>query len=133
MSRPASWRASIRWCRHGWRRSPIRSGVAVLLAAGGGVAASAFAVLHGSGNGILTIARGTVPLAIFGPENYGYRLGHPRHAGALPLGRGAARLLAADRSLGGSVLLVSAALSLSRLRRPVSCCVPTARWRPHAD
>ncbi len=42
---------------------------------GGGVASSAFAVLHGSGNGIITIARGTVPLALFGPENYGYRLG----------------------------------------------------------
>jgi hypothetical protein len=27
------------------------------------------------GNGILTIARGTLPLAIFGPENYAYRPG----------------------------------------------------------
>lgn len=34
-----------------------------------------FALLHGAGNGILTIARGTVPLAFYGPENYGYRLG----------------------------------------------------------
>jgi predicted MFS family arabinose efflux permease len=50
-------------------------GAAVLLTAGGGAAASAFAVLHGSGNGVLTIARGTVPLSIFGAENYGYRLG----------------------------------------------------------
>jgi len=32
-------------------------------------------VLHGFGNGILTIARGTVPLAIFGSKDYGYRLG----------------------------------------------------------
>jgi MFS family permease len=32
-------------------------------------------VLHGFGNGILTIARGTIPLAIFGAKNYGYRLG----------------------------------------------------------
>jgi len=29
----------------------------------------------GQTSGILTIARGTVPLAIFGSENYGYRLG----------------------------------------------------------
>ena len=36
----------------------------------GGGAAAAFALLHGAGNGILTIARGTLPLAIFGPENY---------------------------------------------------------------
>jgi predicted MFS family arabinose efflux permease len=41
----------------------------------GGGAAAAFALLHGAGNGILTIARGTLPLAIFGPENYAYRLG----------------------------------------------------------
>jgi predicted MFS family arabinose efflux permease len=41
----------------------------------GGGAAAAFTFLHGAGNGILTIARGTLPLAIFGPENYAYRLG----------------------------------------------------------
>jgi hypothetical protein len=35
----------------------------------------AFAVLHGAGNGLLTIARGTVPLAIFGPIGYGLRTG----------------------------------------------------------
>lgn len=37
--------------------------------------ASPFTLLHGAGNGILTIARGTVLLAVFGPDNYGYRLG----------------------------------------------------------
>jgi len=47
---------------------------AVLLTAGP-VAAPLFGILHGLGNGILTIARGTVPLAIYGPANYGYRLG----------------------------------------------------------
>jgi len=41
----------------------------------GGGAAAPFALLHGAGNGILTIARGTLPLAIFGSENYAYRLG----------------------------------------------------------
>jgi predicted MFS family arabinose efflux permease len=41
----------------------------------GGGAAAAFALLHGAGNGVLTIARGTLPLSIFGPENYAYRLG----------------------------------------------------------
>lgn len=51
---------------------PIGAGVLALFGAG---ASSAFAVLHGAGSGILTIARGTVPLAMFGPENYGYRLG----------------------------------------------------------
>lgn len=48
---------------------------ALLLVALGPVAAPLFGMLHGCGNGILTIARGTVPLAIYGPANYGYRLG----------------------------------------------------------
>jgi predicted MFS family arabinose efflux permease len=49
-------------------------GVALLLIAGP-AAAPLFAVLHGAGNGILTIARGTLPLAIFGSEGYGHRQG----------------------------------------------------------
>ena len=53
---------------------PIGAAVLGFFAAAG-VPAFAFAILHGFGNGILTIARGTVPLAIFGPKNYGYRLG----------------------------------------------------------
>ncbi|MHC8357669.1 MFS transporter [Pseudomonas sp. LB3P81] len=31
--------------------------------------------LYGAGNGILTIARGTLPLALFGPQGYGIRMG----------------------------------------------------------
>ena len=34
-------------------------------------AALAFGILHGVGNGLLTIARGALPLAIFGPQGYG--------------------------------------------------------------
>ena len=34
-----------------------------------------FAVLHGAGNGMITIAKGTLPLAIFGPAGYGRRNG----------------------------------------------------------
>jgi hypothetical protein len=34
-----------------------------------------FTVLHGAGNGILTIAKGTLPLAIFGSHGYGARQG----------------------------------------------------------
>jgi MFS family permease len=34
-----------------------------------------FAILYGAGNGLLTIARGTVPLAIFGPHGFGERTG----------------------------------------------------------
>lgn len=50
------------------------AGVAVLLSAGPAMA-PAFAVLHGAGNGILTIAKGTLPLALFGPHGYGARQG----------------------------------------------------------
>ena len=81
----------------------------------GGGAAAAFALLHGAGNGILTIARGTLPLAIFGPENYGYRLGlvgAPARLAqaAAPLAFG----LLIDM-MGIKVLIVSSALSLSAL------------------
>jgi predicted MFS family arabinose efflux permease len=88
---------------------------AAVLAAFGAPAAVAFALLHGAGNGLLTIARGTVPLALFGPVNYGARtglLGAPARAAqaAAPLLFG----LLLD-SMGAWVLAVSAGLSLSAL------------------
>lgn len=81
----------------------------------GGGAAAAFTLLHGAGNGILTIARGTLPLAIFGPENYAYRLGligaPSRICQALaPLGFG--MLI---EPFGRGVVAVSALLSLAAL------------------
>ena len=48
---------------------------AVTLVTFGGPAAYVFALLHGAGNGILTIAKGTLPLALFGTAGYGRRLG----------------------------------------------------------
>ncbi len=48
---------------------------AVLLAVFGPVAAVPYVLLHGAGNGMLTIARGTLPLALFGPGGYGLRTG----------------------------------------------------------
>ena len=89
-------------------------GTAILGLAGGG-AASVFALFHGSGNGILTIARGTLPLAVFGPENYGYRLGI---IGApARMAQAAAPLLFGllIEAMGARVLLVSSALSISAL------------------
>lgn len=41
----------------------------------GAPAAIPFALLHGAGNGILTIVRGTLPLAVFGAAGYGARQG----------------------------------------------------------
>jgi predicted MFS family arabinose efflux permease len=104
-------------------------GAAVIGIFGGG-AAAAFALLHGAGNGILTIARGTLPLAIFGPENYAYRLGligaPSRIAQALaPLAIG---LLIGP--LGEGVVVVTATLSLSAL---VSLILIHARAKPNAS
>ncbi|MGH6865519.1 MAG: MFS transporter [Methyloceanibacter sp.] len=48
---------------------------ALAVLAFGAPAAVIFAVLHGAGNGILTITKGTLPLAIFGPFEYGLRQG----------------------------------------------------------
>jgi MFS family permease len=81
-----------------------------------GVAGSAvFVILYGAGNGLLTIARGTVPLALFGPHSYGERtglLGAPaRTAQAFaPLLFG----LLLD-AIGVSALFISAGLCLAAL------------------
>lgn len=48
---------------------------AVLLLIFGGPLAAPFVLLHGAGNGIQTIVRGTLPLAIFGAAGYGARQG----------------------------------------------------------
>jgi hypothetical protein len=88
---------------------------ALLVALTGGAASSVFAIFHGAGNGVITIARGTLPLAIFGPRNYGYRLG---------LIGAPARMAQAPAPLifgllidwmGSRVLIVSSALSLAAL------------------
>ena len=49
-------------------------GIAVLVVLGAPFAAL-FVILHGLGNGILIIARGTLPLALFGPQGFGRRQG----------------------------------------------------------
>jgi hypothetical protein len=48
----------------------------LLMASPQGVfSAGVFALFYGASNGLLTIVRGLVPLALFGPEGYGRRLG----------------------------------------------------------
>lgn len=49
-------------------------GVLALLV-GGSALAPAFGILHGAGNGIMTIAMATLPLAVFGAQGYGARQG----------------------------------------------------------
>ena len=48
---------------------------AAILPIGGPVAATSFVLLYGMSNGILTINRGTLPLALFGPHGYATVLG----------------------------------------------------------
>jgi hypothetical protein len=98
---------------------------ASLLILFGGPFAVPFTLLHGAGTGILTIARGTVPLALFGPENYGLRLG--LLGAPARIAQAAAPLLfgfriesyQADVLVLSSVMCLAAsmALSLARSRR----------------
>jgi predicted MFS family arabinose efflux permease len=69
------------WLRH---RSPLLAARAAALAhpvaAGllltlGPLAALPFTLVHGLGNGLVTIVRGTLPLAVFGSAGYGARQG----------------------------------------------------------
>jgi MFS family permease len=48
---------------------------ALVLTVSGPVGIAGFALLHGAGNGMITIAKGTLPLAIFGPHGFGLRSG----------------------------------------------------------
>ena len=95
---------------------PVGAGLLALVGPG---ALSLFVVLYGAGNGLLTIARGTVPLALFGPAGYGERtglLGAPARAvqAVAPLAFGllldelglAAIAVAAGASLGALVALL---------------------------
>jgi predicted MFS family arabinose efflux permease len=89
-------------------------GAAILALTGGG-AASIFAIFHGAGNGVITIARGTLPLAMFGPKNYGYRLG--LIGAPARMAQAVAPLLFGFLidAMGSRVLIVSSALSLAAM------------------
>jgi hypothetical protein len=97
----------------------------VLLATIGPAAAIPFVLLHGGGNGLLTIARGTLPLALFGATGYGLRAGI-LSAPARILQGGAPLLFSLVLDRGGplSALLLSGTLTgvsflaLSFLRAP---------------
>ncbi len=75
-----------------------------------------FAVLHGAGNGMITIAKGTLPLALFGPVGYGARTGLLSVAGrgmqaVAPFAFG----LVLELWGAGAALALSASLSLVAL------------------
>jgi predicted MFS family arabinose efflux permease len=90
-------------------------GAVVLGVFGAVVASSAFTVLHGAGSGILTIARGTVPLAMFGPENYGYRLGLLGAPSRIAMAAAPLLFGILIEWYGAGVLIFSSAVSLAAL------------------
>lgn len=90
-------------------------GAAVLGLFGAATASAPFAVLHGAGSGILTIARGTVPLAMFGPENYGYRLGLLGAPSRVAMAAAPLLFGMLIERYGAGALVVSSALSLAAL------------------
>jgi MFS family permease len=99
------WSARIAVLTH-----PIGAAVLGLLGPAG---VAPFTLLHGAGNGLVTIAKGTLPLAIFGPSGYGLRngiLSAPARVAlsAAPFVFG----LLLDR-IGAAAILLSAGLSLS--------------------
>ena len=88
---------------------------AAVLGVVGAPAAAAFAVLHGAGNGLLTISRGTLPLAMFGPAGYGFRTGII--AAPARITTAAAPLLFGLllNEMGTAALIISGGLSLAAL------------------
>ena len=79
-------------------------------------AAAAFMILFGAANGLITIARGTVPLTLFGAAGYGRLIG--RIAGPALLMQGVAPLVLAFVIEHGSdprALLLAAGLTLVAL------------------
>jgi MFS family permease len=99
---------------------------AAVLGAAGGPAASVFALFHGAGNGLLTISRGTLPLALFGPAGYGLRTGII--AAPARITTAAAPLLFGLllNAMGLGALVVSAGLSLAALASLALLRVQTA-------
>src|SRR6516225_1026890 len=87
--------------------------------------AASFAVMFGMANGLLTIARGAVPLALFGAAGYGHLVG--RIGGPYLVMQAVAPLalaFVAERSCDAAVLAVAAAfatiafIAFAAVRRP---------------
>jgi len=106
--RPAIWTGLAAW-------GLLPLSFALLLGTGAELAAAAaFSIIYGVSNGLTTIARGTIPLALFGARGYGSILGRlaapARLAGAL----GPVVYAAAGARFGAAALLwLSLAVSLA--------------------
>jgi len=113
---------------------------AAVLALFGGPAAAVFTVLHGAGNGLLTIAKGTLPLALLGPAGYGLRTGllsvpaRVAQAGAplafgLLLDRVGLGVLALSAGLGLASAVALLIVTMPRVPTPVATGMAEARHR----
>ena len=109
----------------------------LVLAVFGAPAAAVFGVLHGAGNGILTIAKGTLPLVIFGAQGYGHRQGvlmvPARVAQALSpwlfglaLDRWGAGALALSAAIGALAFLALFMLPSAASAEPVASAQPAS-------
>ena len=87
--------------------------------------AAAFAVMFGAANGLITITRGALPLALFGPEGYGALIG--RISGFWLVMQSAAPLVmafVAERTSDTAALLFAACFAVvalgcfAAIRRP---------------
>ena len=88
-------------------------------ALGGAAFAIPFTMLYGLGNGILTIARGSLPLAIFGPAGYGRRVGLLACAFTHGVCDGAGRCRHAVRCIRHDRSCCDGCIQPDRLRRAV--------------
>jgi len=97
---------------------------------GAGAAAAPFTVLHGAGSGILTIARGTVPLAMFGAKDYGYRLGILGAPSRVAMAAAPLLFGVLIELYGAGVLLFSSLLSIAAL---MGLCMLPVRSSPKSS
>jgi MFS family permease len=99
------------------------------IAVGGTPVIAAFSILHGAGTGMLTITRGTLPLALYGPVGYGTRMG--RIAAPARIGQALSPFLVglAIEKLGVATLVMSSSLSLAALIALSWIALPTSSAR----
>ena len=98
-----------------------------LLLAFGAPFAMAFVILHGIGNGILIIARGTLPLAIFGTKGYGQRQGWLMMPSKFAQAAAPFLFGLALTDWGSNVLWLSWGLGISVF---VALCLISTKYRP---
>ena len=86
---------------------------AVLLLTFGAPLAAVFTALHGAGVGLMTIVKGTLPLALFGPSGFGQRAGLLEAPSRVMQAIAPVLFSLLLDGLGGQVVWITGALSLA--------------------